>query len=318
MTPKSDNSLTLVQEAIDWARALEGTPKPETERAFAEWIGRSPRHVHHFLTQATLNEMLQEYRPTRRRSPAEWAACARQESIGNKPKWGIALALAAGLAALTLLVGITTQWWGLGGWNKYRSPGDAGSEVTLADGSVIDLYPGSTLKVRYDESRREVRMGQGTSQFDVQHDPDRPFVVLIPGASVQALGTVFRVSRMARETEVVVLEGAVRVDGRDSTARIKAGQTTRVASNGHVQPAVATKLSDVRRRTLAELAQTLNNMHLVPRLVVKGAARERRLTTIMALDDPNKLIAALDGLGEYRIERQGDIATIELKGDVAR
>ena len=43
------------QEASDWVRRL-ASPSPETNEQFADWIIRSPDHIHHFLLATALLE----------------------------------------------------------------------------------------------------------------------------------------------------------------------------------------------------------------------------------------------------------------------
>lgn len=66
---------------------------------------------------------------------------------------------------------------------------------TLADGSVVELFPGSSVTIdgRFGERTRDIRL-EGEALFRVAHSPRRPFTVFAAGLATTALGTVFRVS----------------------------------------------------------------------------------------------------------------------------
>src|SRR3546814_12723923 len=69
--------------------------------------------------------------------------------------------------------------------------------LSLHDALPI-LDTGSDLKVQYGRRERRLTLLRGRADFRVQHDSDRPFVVLVGDASVTATGTRFQRSEERR------------------------------------------------------------------------------------------------------------------------
>lgn len=84
--------------------------------------------------------------------------------------------------------------------------GDSTRVETLADGSVVRLYPGAVLSFEPDAARRVVL--DGRAYFDVIHD-ESAFTVSTDHATITVLGTAFGVSTIPAETEVVLVSGKV-------------------------------------------------------------------------------------------------------------
>lgn len=90
----------------------------------------------------------------------------------------------------------------------------AGADRTfiLPDGTVVRLMGGSTLTYHGNFTQRNVEL-DGEAFFEVAHDVVRPLVVGMERMSVRALGTEFYINgRNENTTEVILLEGGVRVD----------------------------------------------------------------------------------------------------------
>ncbi len=86
-------------------------------------------------------------------------------------------------------------------------------KVALADGSVVSLEPGSTL--RYPEhfgTQREVYL-TGEAFFNVFRDEKHPFLVYAEDVVTRVLGTSFRVKAygQGKEVRVAVTSGKVSV-----------------------------------------------------------------------------------------------------------
>lgn len=95
------------------------------------------------------------------------------------------------------------------------------SDVTLRDGTQINLAPDSRLRVATDfgASRRDLYL-EGEAYFDVVHDADRPFRVHTHGSVAEDLGTAFLVRAYPEQpaTEVVVTEGRVALQRANAAA----------------------------------------------------------------------------------------------------
>jgi transmembrane sensor len=84
-------------------------------------------------------------------------------------------------------------------------------EVTLADGSVLQVDPDTRLRIRFDSGFRRVALEKGRALFHVAKNPKRPFLVDIDGTLVRAVGTAFGVERQEQGIIVTVSEGTVEV-----------------------------------------------------------------------------------------------------------
>lgn len=123
-------------------------------------------------------------------------------------------------AAAVLLVGAGLVWHSAraGGYTQptvaaqtFATVVGKRDSVRLPDGTRVLLAPESQLIVAagYGDDVREVEL-RGEAYFDVQHDPDRPFLVRAGGAAIRDLGTTFTVRATGdRGVRVVVTSGSV-------------------------------------------------------------------------------------------------------------
>jgi transmembrane sensor len=280
-----------------------------------------------------------------------------REARAHEPRrrdapWG----LAAGVGMLFLALGVAWVASRAREWASYTTADNVAQNVVLDDGSVIDVYGASSLRVRYSKALREVELSRGGGQFTVRDEEVRPFVVRVGSGTIEAVqgaraeslparsveiqpvqparlflainnetavgaGTVFNVLRKDKETGVFVSEGKVRVKGeaQEQAVLVAAGQSTDLSADGHVQP--VRRVEDLTLRlessTLAEMAEIFNRHNTVPQIEVIGGARDRKLGVRMRLDNTDELLAALVALGDYRIERRGSSVTIQLKYESA-
>lgn len=90
--------------------------------------------------------------------------------------------------------------------------------ITLRDGSVIHLHPGSTLTIAADfgKATRLVSL-TGEAFFSVAKDSHRPFIVTTPTLTTRVLGTAFNVQAYEHDNQasVAVTEGKVQVEKED-------------------------------------------------------------------------------------------------------
>lgn len=97
--------------------------------------------------------------------------------------------------------------------------------VKLADGSGVVLNKNSSLKYpkKFGENGRKVELN-GEAFFNVEPDPDKPFIIHVGEASVQVLGTSFNVDGGTPGTiEVVVETGTVLFSAGRENMILKAG-----------------------------------------------------------------------------------------------
>ncbi|MEQ8629605.1 FecR domain-containing protein [Ekhidna sp.] len=118
-------------------------------------------------------------------------------------------------ASIALLTAIGVSFFLLKGDNTENLVAEQIKEQTLEDGSIVTLNADSELRYPKNfsnEASREVRL-KGEAYFEVEKNPEKPFVIKTPTVEVQVLGTSFSVrSREGESTSsVVVSSGSVAV-----------------------------------------------------------------------------------------------------------
>ena len=231
-------------------KTLAGTATPAQEEQVARWREEAAEHDAQFLAIAAIWESTAPL-PQPDVPPVPDAATLRamaEEADGMTDRpvpihgsrgrlpwsrrlgWGVALAAAA--AAVVAL--------GPWGWpDAASSPGpvatfvaDAATSrtVTLADGSVVKLAPGSRLEEWGSEESRTVALS-GRAFFAVVHDPARPFLVRVADAETRVMGTRFEVwEEEPGDVRVVVVEGRVAVSNPGGRLEVPAGSVARARS----------------------------------------------------------------------------------------
>lgn len=113
---------------------------------------------------------------------------------------------AVGIAASLLLV-VSVAIGRRNAWTEYYAEASK-AVVTLSEGTVITLSPGSMAKVQKRKDPRHVEL-DGSAYFEVARDESHPFTVAAGEAAVKVLGTKFLVSKGLDGTSVDVTEGKV-------------------------------------------------------------------------------------------------------------
>jgi transmembrane sensor len=181
-----------LHEAGEWVQKMRCSDPPDGVEAWMEWCGRDARNLAAF-------ERMQEVWMGFGSSPR-----ARQL---RRRYWSV------GLAACVL--GVV----GASGWLMVQYPRtqifdtSSGVEIheTLADGSHVDLAPGSHLRAGISWFRRELWLDRGEAYFVVARSNLRPFVVHANDVTATAAGTAFDVRTERQDTVVTVIEGRVAI-----------------------------------------------------------------------------------------------------------
>lgn len=97
---------------------------------------------------------------------------------------------------------------------EYTAPYGSKTSLKLADGSLVWLNAGTTLKYnqQFGSRNRDIELS-GEAYFEVAKNKDLPFTVNAKEISVRALGTKFNVKAYPEETaiETILLEGSVKL-----------------------------------------------------------------------------------------------------------
>ncbi|MGF7151616.1 transmembrane sensor [Sphingomonas zeicaulis] len=101
-------------------------------------------------------------------------------------------------------------------------------DITLADGSQVQLNADTQIFVALTADERRVRLERGEAIFSVTHDSRRPFRVAAGDVVVTATGTRFDVRRLRGATVVTLIDGRVQVrHGNGAAVRLSPGEQWR-------------------------------------------------------------------------------------------
>jgi transmembrane sensor len=96
-----------------------------------------------------------------------------------------------------------------------KTPNGVRSEITLPDGSIVDLNAGSSLSypAQFQGKQREVVLN-GEAFFRVKKDAKHPFIVKSNLLNMKVLGTSFNVKAYATDERIVttLLEGSISIE----------------------------------------------------------------------------------------------------------
>lgn len=191
--------------------------------------------------------------------------------------------------------------------------------IALADGSTIMLDANSSVRVSLQAGRRSVEIEQGRAFFKVSHDARRPFVVSAAGRSVTALGTAFAVDKNARQLDVVLVEGRVRVDGDGRpggrAVELTAGGRLQIAADGswhagQVDTDMATAWLSGRlvfdNARLADVVDELGRYTERKIAIAPDGTAEKRLSAVLKAGDVGTFTEAVRVLQLARVQATPD------------
>jgi transmembrane sensor len=228
----------IAASATAWLIRLDRAGTPELWEELQQWLDSHPRHRAEFIRQRTAwnrCDKLKMLRPAdgtidaellsrielveppevaraaqSHRTPAAAVAPGRDRRVGgvdlSRRGW-LAAAAVTGLAILGA--------WALAfhdGWQTYVTTIGGHQQITLSDGSRVELNTDSMMRVRINNGRRDIVLMRGEALFHVAHDTNRPFFVTAAATLVRAVGTAFSVRiRADNSVDVLVTEGRVAV-----------------------------------------------------------------------------------------------------------
>ena len=207
------SSLAEEQAAL-WAARLDGSVLSAADRAeLATWLGADPAHRTLLSSFCQFSADLEQQLPLLAGIRDELAEIPTATKTAQPLPWlrwpslaGAALMVAAALAVILWQGRPQNQFQNIATQVAQRQ------EVTLADGSHIELNAQTAIVVDIRADSRRVRLAGGEAFFRVSPDATRPFYVETPAGLIRVTGTQFNVrTETASALEVTVLEGTVQV-----------------------------------------------------------------------------------------------------------
>ena len=196
-----------IAEALDAVPALQRVvERVQDERADFETVWAQHREE----IRAAGDKTNRRSQSDRNERAPQRSASARGEASGHRWAWRLTV------AALLLGAAVLAVFYGPQGAERTTVTAEAGEQrqVEFEDGSTVRLVGASTLSytpgMDVAEERR-VTLARGRAYFDVTARNDVPFVVTTPAARTEVLGTQFGIAASNDTTEVVLVDGRVRV-----------------------------------------------------------------------------------------------------------
>ena len=192
------SDIARLQDASEWVLRLNESNAEEVSDQWMQWCGADPLNLAAFERMQHLWDTLPQ------------ASATALHPALNRPKHRNRLiALAASVALLFVAAG----WFALRYSDNEVFDTAVGEQrrITLADGSHLDLAPGSRVITHFTLAKRDVRLERGQAFFQVAHKLTRPFIVHADNLTVTAVGTEFDVRISPDATAVTVMEGRIKV-----------------------------------------------------------------------------------------------------------
>lgn len=204
-------------EATGWLLRLNDATlidEARIQQDFIRWRDLDPRHASAFVRveqawreAATLSER-PEWASHVLDAKSELARLRRGQRLRRVRR--TIVAGGAGLVAAALVASLAILFWPAPIQRFDTGIGER-RNVTLADGSRVDIDADSALAVDFKRSERLLHLLRGEAYFEVARDRERPFIVETGGRSVIATGTAFDVEALPRGVHVVLVQGHVDV-----------------------------------------------------------------------------------------------------------
>ena len=292
--------------AAEWVVRLEAGVDPAEALAFDAWLQADIAHAGAFDAALQVSQAYARHRtqviaalPQRRATPAQ-----------QRRGWLIGAAAAAAAVVVVTPQMLTPKTV------IYQTARGEHREVSLADGTTLQLNGATRLSVRLAGTLRTVVLDRGEAIFDVAHNPRRPFLVAVGDQTVRVIGTQFDVHRLSGKLSVTVVRGAVEVsptEGQGATYRLHPGQKLdHVEGQSQVRVA-AVEPSEVigwrvgrlilRDRPLGDVVDDLNQKFPVPMRIDDPQLAALPVSGVLVLDSQDAVIDRLALLAPVRAVR---------------
>jgi transmembrane sensor len=299
------------REAADWFARLNNEAAAEADwLTFTAWLEAEPAHRLAYDEVEAAWVALDDVSPPAIAGVVAFKPRARRAGWF----WGVGAAAAAAIAAFVApgLLGPSPQ--------VFESAAGQSRTIRLSDGSSIALSSGSKVEVRFRGRHRDASLDRGEADFDIVHDPSRPFTVAVGKDTIRVLGTQFDVQRRLTGLTVSVERGLVSVSAADGAAvEVPAGrQLRRMDGANHIRPLIGTEASAwragrliYRDAPLAEVAEDLSRYGSVPISVEPGVA-DLKVTAVLKLDAEEAMVDRLQSF--LPIQAETTATHITLRG----
>jgi transmembrane sensor len=326
----------IAERAALWLLTVQSEQLSVSQRAeFIDWLRESPLHIAEMLRVCRLQRDLANFKGWEQIAPMDGEQASalieffesRSVAAAVRPpghRVRNVMLLAASVAALCVLAILV-----LARFDQIVLSTQLGErrEMTLVDGSVVDLAPNSEVVVRYRARERLIALNHGEALFHVARNPNRPFIVQAALTSVRAVGTVFNVGRDVHGVSITVVEGRVSVSqrsasnaadapaescatalclGADEQVSISpAGRATAVRKvRSDAEIGWATGRLAFENETVAEIARRFNLYNRTQIQVLDADLAARRISGIFQASDPESFVAFVQAVAGAQVAQR--------------
>lgn len=298
------------EQAIYWLTWLSsGEASEDDRRSFDRWLKEDSAHQTAWDNAQRLWQDVS--RLTEADLGADIAPIPAKDALSKKRVFysGLGMAVCFLLSVVLWTGGISYYL------ADYRSATGEQRQLTLADGSSVQLNSDTAISVDYSAELRRLILHRGEAWFKVTADPDRPFEVETDYGTVRALGTAFDVDDSNGQITVTVYEHAVRVrlnDG-EQVERLLEGSALSFGQDiiKFEQRADLSKASAWRQqrmvfqnRPLQDVIRELNRYRNGRIIIADQSLNALPLTGVFDTDSPEEALQMIRQslkLSEYRI-----------------
>jgi transmembrane sensor len=342
----------VTRQAADWLVANRAELSAREREAFVAWLKASSAHVEEYLAVAAIARDLRDACAELAASTDSLVALAREAGEEPTPIGSASIAVprdtrpgprrAAALAwgALGVICLSLFGWWNF----RVKPPQPATVEAATAfhfssrhgeqqthrlpDDSVLHLNTDTAVSVRLSAAERLVTLESGEADFEVAHEPKRPFRVLAGSAQMLDVGTQFDVRLEPGVTVITVVDGRVAVGPRSPAARANSSGNSSANSSAafveltaneqlHVAewPPSAPVAADAHGTTswmrrqitfehepLSSVAREFNRYAPKPIVITTPALGKQEISGVFTIDDTDEFIAFLRSLKGVHVE----------------
>ncbi|MCK6190781.1 FecR family protein [Pseudomonas sp. EYE_354] len=195
----------ITDAAAHWCMRLHAGDCTSAERlAFEQWHDSHPLHAFEYAAMLEIWEVA-DHLPRDERDAVV---------VPFKPRNRLrTYAVAAAICLVALPLAAFTGWeagWLPDSYERFEATSGL-RQVTLGDGSQVELNLGTELVYSNYKDQRRVTLKKGEAFFKVSHDRTHPFIVHAGEGRVRVTGTQFNVWKYGDQVRVMLLEGSVQI-----------------------------------------------------------------------------------------------------------
>ncbi|WLH70750.1 FecR family protein [Pseudomonas sp. FP2309] len=195
----------ITDAAAHWCMRLHAGDCTSAERlAFEQWHDSHPLHAFEYAAMLEIWDVA-DHLPRDERDAVV---------VSFKPRNRLrTYAVAAAICLVALPLAAFTGWeagWLPDSYERFEATSGL-RQVTLGDGSQVELNLGTELVYSNYKDQRRVTLKKGEAFFKVSHDRTHPFIVHAGEGRVRVTGTQFNIWKYGDQVRVMLLEGSVQI-----------------------------------------------------------------------------------------------------------